>query len=124
MSLELAPILNPMEVQQITQVEIDPFVPLSMNEQEQEGMPSFSIPTDLDDGFYLVQFSTYFPDQTVNAIYTNTLCIGDCGSTLRDIVPAEEFPSPSFNNTYESDSTDSFFGSGDVSSGLNLTTMR
>lgn len=109
-SVELAPILNPLEVQWLTQIDTGQFVPLIMNESEHNYMPSFSIPTYLADGFYSIQLSAYFPDQAVNAVYTNTLCLGDC---LNAVLASEGFNAP-YDNTSEAN---------DFLSGLNQTNM-
>ena len=119
-SMELAPILNPFEVQQLVQVDIGPFVPLRMNEQIGQ-MPSFSIPSYLNDGFYFVQLSAYFPDQSVNAYYTNSLCLGDCGGAALASWLANTGRSPQSNNTFGSDG---LFSSNDTETILNLTTVK
>jgi hypothetical protein len=116
---ELAPILNPLEVQQIQQVDIGPSVPLIMNEDDQNYLPSFSIPSYLADGFYFIQLFIDFPDQGVSAVYANTLCLGDCVSALLDQMTEEGTNVPLGNNSELND----HYGSNDLLLGLNQTIM-
>ena len=117
-SIEFAPILNPFEVERVTQADIGPFVQLNMNEQQVDQMPSFSIPPSLEDGLYLIQLSVYFPDQGVNAYYTSSLCLGDCMQAALVSWYAAQGKNPPSNNT---------LGSEGLSSNeaiLNLTTVN
>ena len=69
-SIELSPIANPNQVQHITQMKLGEFIPLPKNKINY--MPSFSIPSYLEEGGYVIKLSIYLPEYEIYANYFNT----------------------------------------------------
>jgi hypothetical protein len=71
-SVELYSILNPLEVEHITQAELGVSIPLSADKNNTY-MPSFSIPSSLDGGYYIIKLSAYLPEYKIHVVYLNVI---------------------------------------------------
>jgi len=91
-SIMVSPILNPSQVQHITQAKLGEFISLPVKNNN-DYMPSFSIPSYLKEGYYAIKLSVYLSEYDIYAKYSNIMHLGN-KTAYPNIYSSTPFPSP------------------------------